>query len=396
MRTIWAARGPRTADIPPYPAPEPAPEPPGPLWRRGWVRAVVVLLGLGVALVLLRDQVPSPGAVLAVARTADPVWVVAAVAAQLTSLLLFGLQQRRLLRAFDIRLPVRGALALAVTRSAMAIGLPAGSAVSAGYAFKHFRARGADRATAATTVVLSNTVSTIAMLLLYLVGALVLVLLDLVRRWGPGPAIAAVVAFGGLIGLAVRWRREHAERAAVAGRALGAEPDPHPLATAIVGALHRPGLRWPKLGAWFDHVAQAVSEVAAIRGRAWTSVIGLAVANWCADVACLLAVTRAFGLDVDLLHVGGLYLTVQVARQLPFTPGGVGLIEAGLLAGFAAIDVSAGSAAAVVLGYRLLSCWLLLPVGLVTWWALRRSVSAERHDDNVARDATHHEAIRQE
>jgi uncharacterized membrane protein YbhN (UPF0104 family) len=46
--------------------------------------------------------------------------------------------------------------------------------------------------------------------------------------------------------------------------------------------------------------------------------------------------------------------------------------------------VSAGApavpAAAAVLGYRLFSCWLILPAGLVSWLLLRRRDAAASDD----------------
>ncbi|MEU8664899.1 flippase-like domain-containing protein, partial [Actinoplanes philippinensis] len=70
-----------------------------------------------------------------------------------------------------------------------------------------------------------------------------------------------------------------------------------------------------------------------------------------------------------------IYLAVQMVRQVPLTPGGVGLIEASMLAGLTAAGLPEATGAAVVLLYRLVSFWLMLPLGLIGWLRLRRGES---------------------
>ena len=77
----------------------------------------------------------------------------------------------------------------------------------------------------------------------------------------------------------------------------------------------------------------------------------------------LTAATLAVGADVDLIALATVYVGVQVLRQIPFTPGGIGIIEAALLAGLIASGSAAAPAAAAVLIYRALTFWLILPAG---------------------------------
>ena len=57
---------------------------------------------------------------------------------------------------------------------------------------------------------------------------------------------------------------------------------------------------------------------------------------------------------------------------LPFTPGGLGFVEAGLTATLALAGVSAGNALVTTLVYRLLTFWLPLPVGAIAAFVFRR------------------------
>jgi putative heme transporter len=69
---------------------------------------------------------------------------------------------------------------------------------------------------------------------------------------------------------------------------------------------------------------------------------------------------------------------------VPLTPGGVGVVEAALAAGLTAAGAPALGAAAAVLVYRLISCWLFIPVGGLAALALRR----DRRSVNISPQAT--------
>jgi uncharacterized protein (TIRG00374 family) len=73
---------------------------------------------------------------------------------------------------------------------------------------------------------------------------------------------------------------------------------------------------------------------------------------------------------LSVAQFAGAYLAVQIIRQLPLTPGGIGVIEASLLVALVAAGAPHIAAAAVVLVYRVLSCWVIVPTGLVAWAGL--------------------------
>ena len=309
----------------------------------------VVLAGVG-AVWVLRDALPDPAAVLTALHDADGNWLLVATVAELVSMGLFARQQRRLLRAFGVTMARHRALALAYSRSAMAISLPAGSAVSAAYAFRQFRNGGASKTAAGSVMVLSGVLSFAALALLYLTGALASVLVRLGDAWQHHPVVAGwlVTSTVGLLAL-------------IGYLAARTVPHHHPHAPA---RLER---RWPVL-------AEAVRDSAAIAPRHWLLALAAAMGNWLTDLICLGAACLAFDLPISPVELGAIYLTVQLVRQVPLTPGGVGLIEVSLLAGLMSAGAPEAAAAAAVLAYRLLSCWLILPVGLLGWLVLKPRV----------------------
>ena len=107
-------------------------------------------------------------------------------------------------------------------------------------------------------------------------------------------------------------------------------------------------------------------------GRRWIEALATAVGRWVFDFLTLLAALEAVGADPDLALTFLAYATAQLLAQVPITPGGLGVVEAGMTATLALAGIGAGSAAVATLAYRLASYWLQLPAGLVAWLLHRR------------------------
>jgi len=119
-------------------------------------------------------------------------------------------------------------------------------------------------------------------------------------------------------------------------------------------------------------VRRFLLTVRSLRVRDWLHVIGLAVVNWLCDLGCLTASLHAVGLHLPAAKVATAYLVTQLVRQIPLTPGGLGVIEASLIVALTTAGAASAPAAAGVLIYRLLSFWSVLPVGLICWTAVKR------------------------
>jgi hypothetical protein len=103
---------------------------------------------------------------------------------------------------------------------------------------------------------------------------------------------------------------------------------------------------------------------------AWAGVFGLALANWLYDGACLAGCVAALGLPIPWQSILVIYGLTQVSASLPVTPGGLGVVEGSLAALLIAYGEKPSSALAVVLLYRIVSFWALVPIGWVTWFGI--------------------------
>lgn len=298
-----------------------------PWLARRSVRVTVLVVALAATVFTVRGHLPDPARVGAVLRAADWRWAAVALVAQVLSQAAFAAQQRDLLRAAGVTVARRDMLVITYARSAISMAVPAGSAVSAAFALRQFRRRGASTATAAAVAVLSGLASVAGLLALC---AAVFGPAAVATWWrdGPDPLIAVAVP------------------AAVVALAAGA-----------VLLRRRAGRYW--------RTARELGP------RAGTVAVAYAAVNWLLDALCLVAAARACSLAVSWHTIAVAYLAAQVVRQVPLTPGGLGLIEASLVAGLSLHGPSAVAAAAV-LGYRLVSFWLILPVGLTAYLVLSR------------------------
>jgi uncharacterized protein (TIRG00374 family) len=91
-----------------------------------------------------------------------------------------------------------------------------------------------------------------------------------------------------------------------------------------------------------------------------------------AYVAALACACNAFDADVSIAQVGAVYLGSSILAAAAPTPGGLGAMEAALVAGFTAIGMDGGTAVAAVLSYRLATFWLPILPGWISFQLLER------------------------
>jgi uncharacterized membrane protein YbhN (UPF0104 family) len=101
---------------------------------------------------------------------------------------------------------------------------------------------------------------------------------------------------------------------------------------------------------------------------------------WAADIAVLWACFAAFGHAPAVTIVVVAYFVGMLANTLPL-PGGVGGVDGGMVAAFAAFGVDPGLALVSVLAYRAFSFWLPILPGVAAWVSLRRTVAGWERED---------------
>lgn len=82
--------------------------------------------------------------------------------------------------------------------------------------------------------------------------------------------------------------------------------------------------------------------------------------------------TRAFGVDLEFQDLAALYMTANTVASAAPTPGGVGAIEAALIAALTGAGVEPALAFSAVMVFRLVNYWLPVPFAWLALQDLRR------------------------
>ena len=116
------------------------------------------------------------------------------------------------------------------------------------------------------------------------------------------------------------------------------------------------------------------TAVAEAVGSNWWQALLAAAGKWVFDYLTLVFALAAVGAHPSAALVLVAYAATSLLGQLPLTPGGLGVVEAGLTGTLALIGVNGGDAVLATLAYRLFNYWLYLPAGLVARILYRRSL----------------------
>ena len=107
-------------------------------------------------------------------------------------------------------------------------------------------------------------------------------------------------------------------------------------------------------------------------GRRWLAAVLSAAGTTGFDYLALLCALKAVGAQPQPSLVLLAYAGAKLLALVPFTPGGLGFVEAGLVGALTLAGASPGDALLATLTYRLVSYWLPIPAGAVAYVLFRR------------------------
>lgn len=400
---------------------------------------LLAVLGGGVLVPLLVVHRHDIGAALALLVTVCPAWLSVAALAEAVSYLTRGGALRAVLRGAAPTVGTAALAAITVVGDAVAYVLPFGFAAGGAVAVGQTHRRGAPRAAAVWGFAVVTLVGMAVLVALGVVAAGVAVVAAGPGALPSGPGLLAVAAVVVVVAAAVAvGRRRRARRDGQAQRharwdgATSLRARRNGLAqlrTRWPGAAslraRRDGqaqlrTRWPgatSLRAWRDGLAQpgvrregatqpsrwsgallpraswsvaARPHVAARLRARWADLrfqplparaVGAAAVgmllSWIADLSVLALAFVALGERPPWAGLVLAYCLGQAASALPFTPGGLAVVEGGLTATLVAFGGCPAGTLTAVLLYRLISHWAVVPAGGLVWLALRRRATDE-------------------
>ena len=275
-------------------------------------------------------------------------WLLWAILLEAVSYLAFAALQGRMLMAGGVHLPLGTLTGLALAGNSLQNSLPAGPAWANVFAYRQYRRRGADEVLAAWALVAVSICSELALAVLGALGVAVAGQQDAAVDVGVVVAITLMIA--GALTLLVR-RPELVQRAATGGLRV------------VQRVIRRPA------GDAGETVGRVVTRLHAVRPspRDWAMAFALAIANWAFDCVCLVIAFPVIGAAVPWRGLLLAYGAGQLAAGLPITPGGLGVVEGSLTIALVHYGGAEASTVAGVLIYRIISFWLVLPIGWAAW-----------------------------
>ncbi len=248
--------------------------------------------------------------------------------------------------------------------TAVANTVPGGSAIGIGMTYAMLGSWGYSRSRSTTAVLVSGVWNSFIKLGM---PVLALALLALQGSATGGRVTAALLGIAGLVGsialFALILRSEEMARRVglTAGRA----------ASRVLGLLRRPPVHGWEL-ATVKFRARTIDLVA----HRWIAITATSLVSHVSLYLVLLVALRDVGISdhqVGWAEVLAVFAFARLATAIPFTPGGVGFVEAVLIAGLTAAGGPRAEVTAAVLVYRALTWGLpiVVGVGCYLWW--RRS-----------------------
>jgi putative heme transporter len=185
--------------------------------------------------------------------------------------------------------------------------------------------------------------------------------------------LAALVAAVVLLGALLRSQESAARIGTTAGR--------------IASALRRPFGRGPVTG-WDRATTKFRARTALLLRARWHWITLATVVSHLSLFLVLLLALRFVGVDaeqVSTVEALAVFAFARLLTAVPFTPGGLGVIELALITGLAAAGGPRALVAAAVLVFRALTYVLPIPLGIGTYLFWRHNRSWRREPNTAPR-----------
>jgi uncharacterized protein (TIRG00374 family) len=270
--------------------------------------------------------------------------------------------QRRLLSGGGVRARFATLMALVWASNAVGAVLPAGSAASSVYSYRHLTRRGTPAALAGWLLAASGVLSIAALGLVVVVGAQLRGLLSACPAVDTVEMIALVALLVTSVVVLARASARPRRLAALVARVRNGAM-----------ACRRVAQRAP-----LAPTRSMSNAELTLSARAWATVAFLAILNWAGDGAVLAVSVTAVGAHPRWLALVLAYAVSQLAVSLPLLPGSIGIAEGSLTLALVCAGVRAPDALAATLIYRLASFWLQLPPGWAAWAWLKHPQSFDQ------------------
>lgn len=327
-------------------------------------RRAVLRFALGVALaaVVFAEVVPriaSYGSVAHRLATVSAPWAAALAAGSLLDVLTTALPWQAVLP----KLKFLAALAFTQASTALTMLLPGGAPLGMALSFGFLRRLRVDRGHAAFAVAVTGIWSQVMILVYPLIGAILVFATG--QLSSSAAAIAGVSAAVGAVIVTLAVAALRSPRAALWLGDAAAR-----VGTRLARLFHRPPPEWSG-----EALVRLRAERIVLLRRRWPRLTGATLGNQLTAYLVFELCLRAVGISIATVPPSEAFLAWAIGRvisSLPLTPGGIGVVELGMIGTLVGFGASNAHVVAAVLLYRAVIVLPTLVVGLLALPALRR------------------------
>lgn len=337
-----------------------------------WIKRVITLVATAIGLYVVW---PSLAAVFSSGpqlRTVNPLWGIPIVLAEIAS---FACMWALLRLALAVKpwFPVATAQ---LAGNAFSRIVPGGAAAGGAMQFDILRQAGLGTTWAATGVTAVSLISTATLLGLPIISIVVILITgaSVERNLFRVGSIAVVVCLAAMAGGAVL---------------LFADRPLLWLGELIQRARNRLLRRRPRLDGLPERLVDERDLIRRVLGAGWWKALLFSAGNWLLDLTALLIALAAVGAEPRASVVLLAYVVAAFLGMIPITPGGLGFVEAGLVATLGLAGIGTDQALLATLVYRLVSYWLPMPTGAVAYVLAGRRYGRPRQAQPVVDNARH-------
>jgi putative heme transporter len=350
-----------------------------PLWRRLIGPALSIALVVGVFAWFL-PQFTSLSAVWESIRSMSAAQIAILVAAAAWNLATYQFVMTATMPGMNLR----QAFVSNETTTAVSNTLVGGAAISIGLTYAMNSSWGFSRSRTSVMLLVSGLWNNFVKLAM---PVLALSLLALTSPPSTGRIVAGLIGVTGLVvsvvllGLLLRSREAAARIGTVAGK----------IASAVIRPFHRPPVE-----GWDRATTKFRDRTALLLHARWLWITVTTVVSHLSLFVVLLLALRFAGVDAGQagwVEVLAVFSFARLLTAIPFTPGGLGVIELALITGIAATGGERAEVAAGVLIFRALTFVLPIPLGLATYVFWRRNTSWRREPGTAPRTELVPEAV---
>ncbi len=331
------------------------------LFGRAWP-VLRFIFGIGIVVVAVWALSSHRGELSGFSQVFDRLkwwWVPPALFLELASFVCFAGLQYEFLSSGGLAAPEGALVKMSFASQAITNSLPGGNAFSAVYGFRWYRRFGADDTLAAWSLVGTLVASTVSLSLVATAG--------LALATGEGASLDLIPVIIGVFFITV----------AISALFIYERPLAFVLTWSIRVSRKLVGRPRGDAAANMERIVALVTSVHLSRRRIIRIVLW-GCTNWLFDCGCFALMFLAVSASIPWKGLLLAYGAGQLAATLPFTPGGLGVVEGSITIALVAFGGSQNSTVDAVLMYRVISFWLVLVVGWLLWGQLAYQVRKGR------------------